>query len=120
MNRACPIEVYMTDAAMEFAVPSLVSTSDESSCNDSTGLLTPASSPFFRPTHPRESYESRLADAFEEPKRRKLDPNWTRAENPFIPSFNDLFAPVPSDLRKVCVIGAGYVGMGFNDFMDAT
>jgi hypothetical protein len=97
---------------MEFAaVPSLVGTSDGSSCNDSTGLLTPASSPLFRPSHPKESFESRLAHAFDEPKRRKLDPVLTRAESPFVPSFADLFAPVPSDVRKICVIGAGYVGM---------
>ncbi|ETI24266.1 hypothetical protein G647_03635 [Cladophialophora carrionii CBS 160.54] len=95
---------------MEFAVPSLVGTSDGSSCNDSTGLLTPDSSPLFRPSHPKESFESRLAHAFDEPKRRKLDPGLTCTESPFVPSFADLFAPVPSDVRKICVIGAGYVG----------
>ncbi|KAJ9604672.1 hypothetical protein H2200_010786 [Cladophialophora chaetospira] len=95
---------------MNFAVPSLVGTSDGSSCNDSTGLLTPASSPVFRPAHPKESFESRLAHALEEPTRRKLDPALTRAESPFIPSFADLLTPVPSDVRKICVIGAGYVG----------
>ncbi|OQU96925.1 hypothetical protein CLAIMM_02936 isoform 1 [Cladophialophora immunda] len=95
---------------MDFAVPSLVGTSDGSSCNDSTGLLTPDSSPLFRPSHPKDSFETRLAHALEEPKRRRLDPPSARAESPFIPSFADLFAPVPSDVRKVCVIGAGYVG----------
>ncbi len=102
---------------MDFAVPSLVGTSDGSSCNDSTGLLTPANSPLFRPTHSKDSFESRLAHAFEEPARRKTDPDLTRAENSFIPSFADLFAPVPSDVRKVCVIGAGYVGMAMDQFM---
>ncbi len=100
--------------AMDFAVPSLVGTSDASSCDDSTGLLTPDSSPLFRPSHPKESFESRLAHAFEEPKWRKLDPALSRAESPPIPSFADLFAPVPSDVRKICVIGAGYVGMFVN------
>ncbi|KIX99462.1 uncharacterized protein Z520_05038 [Fonsecaea multimorphosa CBS 102226] len=95
---------------MDFAVPSLVGTSDGSSCNDSTGLLTPDSSPLFRPSYPKDSFETRLAHAFEEPKRRRIDPPSTRAESPFIPSFADLFAPVPSDVRKICVIGAGYVG----------
>ena len=96
---------------MDFAVPSLVGTSDISSCDDSTGLLTPDSSPLFRPSHPKESFESRLAHAFEDPKRRKLDPASTPPESPFIPSFGDLLRPVPSDVRKICVIGAGYVGM---------
>ncbi|EXJ69886.1 UDPglucose 6-dehydrogenase [Cladophialophora psammophila CBS 110553] len=95
---------------MDFAVPSLVGTSDGSSCNDSTGLLTPDSSPLFRPSHLKDSFETRLAHALEEPKRRRLDPPSARAESPFIPSFADLFAPVPSDVRKICVIGAGYVG----------
>ncbi|OAP64601.1 hypothetical protein AYL99_00573 [Fonsecaea erecta] len=95
---------------MDFAVPSLVGTSDDSSCNDSTGLLTPDSSPLIRPSHPKDSFETRLAHALEEPKRRRIDPPSFRAESPFVPSFADLFAPVPSDVRKVCVIGAGYVG----------
>jgi hypothetical protein len=100
---------------MEFAaVPSLVGSSDGSTCNDSTGLLTPATSPLFRPSHPKESFESRLAHAFDDPKRRKLDPALTCAESSFVPSFADLFAPVPSDVRKICVIGAGYVGMVVN------
>jgi hypothetical protein len=95
---------------MDFAVPSLVGTSDASSCNESSGLLTPESSPLFRPSHPKDSFESRLAHAFEEPKRRKLEPPSPPAESLFVPSFADLFAPVPSDVRKICVIGAGYVG----------
>ena len=100
---------------MDFAaVPSLVGTSDGSTCDGSTGLLTPASSPLFRPSHPKESFEARLADAFDEPGKRKSHPVPTRAESPFVPSFADLFAPVPSDVRKICVIGAGYVGMDLN------
>lgn len=94
---------------MEF-VPSLVGASDGSSCNDSTGLLTPDSSPLFRPSYPKDSFETRLSSFVDEPKRRRLQPPSARAESPFIPSFADLFAPVPSDVRKVCVIGAGYVG----------
>jgi hypothetical protein len=101
---------------MDFAVPSLVGTSDASSCNESSGLLTPESSPLFRPSHPKESFESRLAHAFEEPKRRKLEPPSPPAESLFVPSFADLFAPVPSDVRKICVIGAGYVGKYFAMF----
>lgn len=103
-----PLRLYATPA-MEL-VPSLVGTSDGSSCNDSTGLLTPESSPLFRPSYPKDSFETRLSNAFDEPKRRRLHAPSTRAESPFVPSFADLFAPVPSDVRKICVIGAGYVG----------
>ena len=93
---------------MDFTVPSLVGTSDASSCNDSTGLLTPDSSLVFKASCPQDSFESRLAHALEEPKRQTLD---ALSKNPFIPSFADLFPSIPSDVRKICVIGAGYVGM---------
>ena len=95
---------------MEFALPSLAGTSDGSSCDDSTGLLTPASSPLFRPSHPKETFESRLAQAFEIQDRQKRDANPTSVETTFFPALADLFAPVHNDVRKICVIGAGYVG----------
>ena len=92
---------------MDF-VPSLVNASDGSSCNQSTGLLTPDSSPLFLPAHPKDSVATRLSQFLDDAQPRRPETPETRVDSPVIPAYTDLveFGAV----RRVCVIGAGYVG----------
>ncbi|KIX08942.1 uncharacterized protein Z518_00020 [Rhinocladiella mackenziei CBS 650.93] len=96
---------------MDF-VPSLVGTSDGSSCNDSTGLLTPDSSPLFLPAHPKDTVATRLSSILDDPKPRagRLQVPESRVDTPSVTSESAFGVSESIRVKKICVIGAGYVG----------
>ncbi|KAJ9503953.1 hypothetical protein LTR99_006123 [Exophiala xenobiotica] len=92
---------------MDF-VPSLVGTSDDSSSNESTGLLTPDSSPLFRPSHPKDTFAARIAQILDDSKPGRREPSTTPADD--LVASCDATLPTAGHVSRICVIGAGYVG----------
>jgi hypothetical protein len=89
-------------------VPSLVGTSDDSSSNESTGLLTPDSSPLFRPSHPKDTFATRIAQILDDSKPRRREPSTKHADD--LVASCDATLPTAGHVSSICVIGAGYVG----------
>lgn len=92
---------------MDF-VPSLVGTSDDSSSNESTGLLTPDSSPLFRPSHPKDTFATRIAQILDDSEPRRQETPTKHADD--LVASGDATVPTTSHVNRICVIGAGYVG----------
>ncbi|KAK4940257.1 hypothetical protein LTR10_019577 [Elasticomyces elasticus] len=90
-------------------VPSLVGTSVGSPSNESTGLLTPDASPLFRPSHAKDTFASRLAKILDQSKPRKPQLVRTQTDD-LVDTFSDSARPQPRQIKRICVIGAGYVG----------
>lgn len=96
---------------MDFLSSSPVGTSDESSCDDSTGPTTPDSSPLFCPSRVEDLVGTPLAHFLDAPKPAAdvLPPEKTRLPQVSVPAgARDL--PASKPIRNICVVGAGYVG----------
>jgi len=87
---------------MDF-VPSLA---DDSSSNSSVGLLTPQSSPLFRPSHPKDAFPTHIAQILNDYQQEML-PTANRGDVMDLPRTP---SPENPSINRICVIGAGYVG----------
>lgn len=85
--------------------PSLSSVSDDGSYDISSGPLTPTSSPCFRPIQTGIVVEKHLNDYLADVTPRKQGSV----------SSSNLSREQPFNIRKICFIGAGYVGMASSD-----
>ena len=86
------------------AVPSLSGASDDGSYEVSTGPDTPDGSPLFRPSLGKDLVEKRLACFLSDVS---LDQNVINKVDGYAQVSRSSERPV----RRVCFIGAGYVGM---------
>jgi UDPglucose 6-dehydrogenase len=95
---------------MDFLSSSPGGTSDESSCDDSTGPTTPDSSPLFCPSRVEDLVGTPLAHFLDgsQPGVDVLPPK-TRLPQVSVPAAAHGL-PVPKPIRNICVVGAGYVG----------
>ncbi|KAL1968976.1 hypothetical protein VTN77DRAFT_810 [Rasamsonia byssochlamydoides] len=96
---------------MDFIPSSPVGTSDESSCDDSTGPTTPDSSPLFCPSRVEDLVGTPLAHFLDSPKAGAdvLPAEKTRLPQVSVPAVARDF-PGSKPIRSICVVGAGYVG----------
>ncbi|KAL2424201.1 UDP-glucose 6-dehydrogenase [Exophiala dermatitidis] len=76
-------------------IPSLLGASEDDSCTDSTGILTPDSSPLFHPLHSKDVLKPILSQILD-------DANPSQHHNTAFCDF--------ARTERICVIGAGYVG----------
>ena len=84
-------------------------TSDESSCDDSTGPTTPDSSSIFYPSSlPEDIIRTPLSLCLKDSK--SMSYNVSKANAPAL-TLSTGVTPVPPTIRNICMIGAGYVGM---------
>lgn len=106
MSCQSPLQATIMDT-----VPSLVATSEGSPSSESTGLLTPDSSPLFRPSHPKETFATRLSKILDQSKPRTRQITDTHADDLVSPVYRDSIPAEARQIKRICVIGAGYVGM---------
>lgn len=84
-------------------------TSDESSCDDSTGPTTPDSSSIFYPSSlPEDIIRTPLSLCLKDSK--SMNYNASKADVPAL-TVSTGPSPVAPTIRNICMIGAGYVGM---------
>lgn len=99
----------MSPAAMDFLSSSPPTTSDDSSCDDSTGPITPDSSPMFGASRVEDLIGTPLAHYLDSPKKHEagiLSADGLRFTPPV--SLRELSFGKP--VRHIAVVGAGYVG----------
>ncbi|KAJ9624588.1 hypothetical protein H2204_010770 [Knufia peltigerae] len=84
-------------------VPSLA---DDSSSNSSFGLLTPESSPLFRPSHPKDAFPTHIAQILND-CQQEIPATTNRCDTGEAPRT---VSPENPCISRICVIGAGYVG----------
>ena len=100
---------------MDVLPPTIISasngpgTSDESSCDDSTGPTTPDSSPRFYPSSlPEDIIRTPVSLFLKDSNPMRYDVS--KANAPAL-EVSTGAAAVPPSIRNICMIGAGYVGM---------
>lgn len=90
---------------MDF-ISSLVSTSSESSCDESTGPTTPDGSPLFCPVLADDIIENRLSHFLGDSRQLEVQDPLARPKKLLTADDNT----ASHAMRHICVIGAGYVG----------
>lgn len=95
--------------AMDF-LPSLLSTTEDESCNGSSGLPTPESSPLFSPVHPKDCLRERLHQILVDARPSAQQGNVLSSHDLAMPGECDELRVESTTIRRICVIGAGYVG----------